>query len=126
MRKKHNPWIFISLTVLTVFNLLVYFGIRAMWSGIVRYTFKAMPYYLLATIVVATLTMIALCIMKKYPKWILFIIVPINLLFLGLDAYIISLTTEAAHYFIREFLYGLAFLGIVSIVPLLWNTIQKS
>ncbi|MBR3840065.1 MAG: metallophosphoesterase [Erysipelotrichales bacterium] len=126
MKKQHNPWIFISFTILTVFNLLVYFAIRAMWSGIVRYTFKAMPYYLLATIIVATLTMMALCIMKKYPKWILFIIIPINLLFLGLDAYIISLTTEATHYFIREFMYGLAFISAVSIVPILWNVIINS
>lgn len=124
-RNQCQPWIFISTTILTIFNLLMYFAIRAMWSGIVRYTFKAVPYYLLATIILATLTMSVLTIIKKYPKWILWIVIPINILFLGLDAYIISLTTEATYYFIREFMYGLAFLGVIALVTFLWNMIPQ-
>ena len=49
----------------------------------------------------------------------------LNVLFLGLDAYIISLTTEATHYFIREFLYGLLFVGIVAAFVFGFTSISK-
>lgn len=118
-----QPWVYISMTILTIFNLLVYFAIRAMWSGIVRYTFKSMPYILLAVILTSTLLMIVLTTTKKYPKWVIFPNILVNILFLGLDAYIISLTTEATYYFIREFMYGLGFVAIIGLIPWLLSTI---
>ena len=52
MKKQCKPWFFITLTILAIFNLLCYFSIRAMWSGIIRYTFDAMPYLLLVGITI--------------------------------------------------------------------------
>ncbi len=125
MKKQCKSWIFISLTLLTIFNLLCYFAIRAMWSGIIRYTFEPMPYILLATLTATALGMI-LCTMNRfYP--ILFAVFTgiLDILFLGLDAYIISLTIEATHYFIREFLYGALFLGMILLIVTLWTILPK-
>lgn len=125
MKKQCKPWIFITLTVLAVFNLLCYFSIRSMWSGIIRYTFHPMPYLLLLGIVVTAFGMVILTMLGKYPRFLAFIAGAVNILFLGLDAYIISLTTEASHYFIREFLYGFAFLGSLGIIIYLWFYLPK-
>lgn len=116
MKKPCKPWIFITVTILALFNLLCYFSIRSMWSGIIRYTFDAMPYLLLAGILVTSLGTTILVMYKKYPRLPAIIAGFIDILFLGLDAYIISLTTEASHYFIREFFYGIAFLGNIGIL----------
>ena len=125
MKKQTKPWFFITITILAIFNLLCYFSIRAMWSGIIRYTFDSMPYLLLAGIIVTSLGTTILVMHKKYPRFIAIIAGLVDILFLGLDAYIISLTTEATHYFIREFLHGFAFLGSIGVILLLWFYLPK-
>ena len=125
MKKQCKPVFFITMTVLAVFNLLCYFSIRSMWSGIIRYTFDTMPYLLLLGIVVTALGMVILTMQKTYPRFPAFIAAIVNILFLGLDAYIISLTTEASHYFIREFLYGAAFAGGLGIILFLWFYLSR-
>lgn len=125
MKKQCKSWIFNTLTLLALFNLLCYFSIRAMWSGIIRYTFDAMPYLLLAGITVTSLGTTILVMHKKYPRFIACIAGLVDILFLGLDVYIISLTTEATHYFIREFLYGFAFIGGIGIILFLWFYLPK-
>lgn len=125
MKKQTKPWIFITITILAIFNLLCYFSIRAMWSGIIRYTFDSMPYLLLAGIIITSLGTTILIMHKKYPRFIAIIAGLVDILFLGLDAYIISLTTEATHYFIREFLHGCAFLGSLGVILFLWFYLPK-
>lgn len=125
MKKQCKPYFFILMTLLTVFNLLCYFSIRSMWSGIIRYTFPAMPYLLLLGIVVTALGMVILTMLKRYPRFPAFTAMLVNILFLGLDAYIISLTTEASHYFIREFFYSFVFLGSLGIILFLWFYLPK-
>ena len=116
MKKQCKPLIFIVINALLLFNLLCYFGIRSMWSGIIRYTFEPMPYILLIVLTITTLATTALALNKKYSLWVAIWGGILDLLFLGLDAYIISLTTEATHYFIREFLYGLFYVGIIALL----------
>lgn len=125
MKKQCKPWLFITLTALAVFNLLVFFSIRSMWSGIIRYTFNAMPYLLLLGITITALGTTILCMHKQYPRFIAFLSGIINTLFLGLDAYIISLTTEATHYFIREFLYGITFAGSLALILYVWFVLSQ-
>lgn len=125
MKKQCKPLFFISMTALAIFNLLCYFSIRSMWSGIIRYTFDAMPYLLLLGIFVTAMGMVILTMLGRYPRFPAFIATTVNILFLGLDAYIISLTTEASHYFIREFLYGVAFLGGLGVILFLWFYLPK-
>lgn len=126
MKKQCKPLFFISMTALAIFNLLCYFSIRSMWSGIIRYTFDAMPYLLLLGIFVTAMGMVILTMLGRYPRFPVFIAATVNILFLGLDAYIISLTTEASHYFIREFLYGVAFLGSLGVILFLWFYLPKA
>ena len=68
MKKQCKPILFLATNVLLVLNLLVYFAIRSMWSGIVRYTFKPMPYILLAVLVITALVSTILSMNKKYPR----------------------------------------------------------
>lgn len=125
MKKQSKPVIFLAMNVLLIFNLLVYFGIRSMWSGIVRYTFKPMPYILLAVLVATVLGVTVLSMNKKYPLPVTIWSGIVNILFLGLDAYIISLTTEATHYFIREFSYGLLYIGIIALLVFTATYVSK-
>ena len=125
MKKQCKPIIFIVVNALLVFNLLCYFGIRSMWSGIIRYTFEPMPYILLIVLGTTTLGATMLSMNKKYPLIMAIWGGVVDVLFLGLDAYIISLTTEATHYFIREFSYGLLYVGIVALIIFLWTYISK-
>jgi len=116
MKKQCKPWLFISSNVFLVLNLLCYFGIRSMWSGIIRYTFDSMPYILLFLLVAACIAATLMTLNNKFrliPAILFFVL---GLVFLGLDAYIISLTTEASHYFIREFLYGLLYLVLIALL----------
>lgn len=125
MKKQCKPWIFISITFITLFNLLCYFAIRSMWSGIIRYTFEAMPYLLLFVLAATTLSTVLFALNRCY------LILPaiwaglVDILFLVLDAFIISFKIEATHYFIREFLYGARFLGILAIILYLWISLPK-
>ena len=97
MKKQCKPILYIISNILLVFNFLVYWGIRSMWSGIVRYTIKPMPYILLVVLVVTILATTICNMLKKHPLILFIWGTIVNLLFLGLDAYIISLTTEATH-----------------------------
>ncbi len=114
MKKQCKPWLFIAINIFAILNLLCYFAIRAMWSGIIRYTFDAMPYILLFTMAGACITGTLMALNGKYYRIPAIIFLILGLLFFGLDAYIISLTTEASHYFVREFLYGLFFMVIIA------------
>ncbi|MBQ6812216.1 MAG: metallophosphoesterase [Agathobacter sp.] len=125
MKKQSKPVIFLAMNVLLIFNLLVYFGIRSMWSGIVRYTFKPMPYILLAVLVITVLGVTTLSMNKKYPLPVTIWSGIVNILFLGLDTFIISLTTEATHYFIREFSYGLLYIGIIALLVFTATYVSK-
>lgn len=116
MKKQCKPITFLIINALLVFNLLCYFGIRSMWSGIIRYTFEPMPYILLFVLCATALGTTALSMNKKYPFIVAIWGGIVDVLFLGLDAFIISLTTEASHYFIREFLYGLFYVCIIALL----------
>ncbi len=116
MKKQCKPWLFIAVNVFLVMNLLCYFAIRAMWSGIIRYTFNAMPYILLFSMVGVCIVSTLMSLNKKYYLIPAILFLLVGLLFFGLDGYIISLTTEASHYFIREYLYGLSYLAVIAII----------
>ena len=125
MKKQSKPWFFIIVTILCIFNLCCYFGIRSMWSGIIRYTFDAMPYILLAVLFFTTLGMYLCFINHFYSKILAIFASIVNLIFIGLDGYIISLTLEATHYFIREFIYNLLFLGSIALIAYIWTILPK-
>ena len=125
LKKQCKPWLFIASNVFAVLNLLCYFGIRSMWSGIIRYTFDSMPYILLFTMLAACLTATLMSLNKKFYLVPAILFALLGLVFFGLDAYIISLTTEASHYFIREFLYNLLYVGIIAILYCLIFVLPK-
>lgn len=125
MKKQCKPAFFLIMNVLLIFNLLVYFSIRSMWSGIIRYTIKPMPYILLAILTVTTLTVTILSMHKKRPAFVSIWAGIINTLFLVLNTFIIAITINSNHYFIREFCYGLLYIGIIATIIALVTVIPK-
>lgn len=116
MKKQCKPWLFISINLVTIFNLLCYISIRSMWSGIIRYTAEMVPYILLGIIALAALTHTLFSINRKYPVIFTVFYIVINVFFLALNGFIISLTLDAAIYFVREFLYSGTFLLIIGVI----------
>lgn len=116
MKKQCRPLLFIIINIVTIFNLLCYTSIRSMWSGIIRYTIEPMPYILLIIIAFCALLHTLLTINRKYPVFFAGVFVIVNLFFLALNGFIISLTLDASMYFIREFLYSGAFLLVIGII----------
>jgi len=84
-----------------------------------------MPYILLAVLVATVLAVTILSMNKLYSRLVAVWAVILNILFLGLDAYIISLTTEATHYFIREFNYGLLYIAIIAALVFISTFVSK-
>ena len=116
MKKQCRPLLFIIINIVTIFNLLCYTSIRSMWSGIIRYTIEPMPYILLIIIAFCALLHTLLTINRKYPVFFAGVFVIVNLVFLALNGFIISLTLDASMYFIREFLYSGAFFLVIGII----------
>lgn len=116
MKKQCKPWMFLLLNITAVLNLLCYYSIRSMWSGIIRYTIEPLPYILLAVIFFCALVHTLYTIKRRYPVLVAVFTGIINVLFLALNAGIIAITLDAASYFIREFLYSAFFLFIIGII----------
>ena len=125
MKKQCKSWLFITINLITIFNLLCYYAIRSMWSGIIRYTADAVPYILLLVIAFCALIQTLFSINKKYPLILLILFTVVNLIFLGLNGFIISLTMDALIYFIREFIYSGVFLLIISGIFIAITTLHK-
>ena len=113
MKKQCKPWLFIASNFLTILNFLCFISIRSMWSGIIEYTAEPVPYLLFAVLSLFALLHILLTLNKKYPFSFLIFSWIINIIFLALNTFIISLTLDASMYFIREFMYSAAFLLII-------------
>ena len=125
MKKQCKSWLFITINLITIFNLLCYYAIRSMWSGIIRYTADAVPYVLLLVITFCALIQTFFSINKKYPLILLILFTVVDLIFLGLNGFIISITLDALIYFIREFIYSGVFLLIISGIFIAITTLHK-
>ncbi len=125
MKKQCKSWFFLAITILTIFNLCSYFGIRSMWSGIIGITNNAVPYILLVVIFITALGMF-LCTINHYrPRLFAIIALIINIIFLGLDGYIVSVTLDATRYFVRETLYNFLFIGVIGLIVYAWTILSK-
>lgn len=119
MKKQCNPKFFIVMNVLLILNTLVFWSIRAMWSGIISIAGKPVPYILMVVLAVTTL---AISICSLYKKHSLLLAIwggVLDVLFLGLNGYMLAVTQDSWAYFIREFFYGATFLGAIALVVFL-------
>lgn len=125
MKKQCKPWIFLLLNFISIFNLLCYFAIRSMWTGMIRYTTEALPYILFAIIFSCALISTLFSLHRKYPILIAVFAGFVNLLFLALNGVIIFITLDATPYFIREFFYGALFLLLVGSIYWVITSLHK-
>jgi len=115
MKKHCKPRTFLIVNALLIFNLLCFFSIRSMWSGIIAIAGKPTPYILLAILTITTLVTTAMSMVKKHCKFTMIWGCIWNLIFFALNGYILSVTLDSLQFFIREFLYGLVFLGVIAL-----------
>ena len=116
MKKQCNQKLFIVINVLLILNLLVFWSIRSMWSGIISIVGKPMPYILMAVLTITALTVTTCSLYKKRPLILSIFAGVLDVLFLGLLGYMLSVTQDSWQYFIREFFYGVVFLGTIGLL----------
>lgn len=119
MKKQCNPKFFIIMNILLILNTLLFWSIRSMWSGIIAIAGKPIPYILMAVLGITALA-VTLCSINQKRPLILFVWGCIlDVLFLGLLGYMLSVTQDSWLYFIREFLSGTLFLGCIALIVIL-------
>lgn len=107
------------MNVLLILNTLIFWSIRAMWSGIIAIAGKSVPYILMAVLAVTTLAVSICSLYKKRPFLLAIFGGVLDVIFIALLAYMLSVTQDSWAYFIREFFYGAAFLGAIALIVLL-------
>lgn len=55
MKKECKPTLFLLMNFVLIFNLLTFWSIRSMWSGIISLTAKPVPYVLWGILAVSTI-----------------------------------------------------------------------
>ena len=113
MNKQCNTKVFTIMNVLLLFNLLMFWSIRSMWSGIIAIAGKPVPYILMAVLTIFTLATSICSFYKKRPIPLAIFGCILDVLFLGLVIYMLSVTQDSWSYFIREFFNGAAFFGVI-------------
>lgn len=119
MKKQCNPKLFIIMNILLILNTLVFWSIRSMWSGIIAIAGHAIPYILMAVLALTTIAVSICSLYKKRPLILTIWGCILDIIFLGLLGYMLSVTQDSWFYFIQEFFYGAAFLGALILVVFL-------
>ena len=115
MKKQCKPLFFLIANVLLILNLLIFWSIRSMWSGIIAIAGKPAPYILFGILAATAFLVTTLSMYRKplFPAMIGSSV--INVLFLGLNGYMLSVTLDSLHYFVLEFIRGTLFLGGIAL-----------
>lgn len=87
-----------------------------MWSGIIALTAKPVPYILCIVLAITTLFTTTLSMYKKHPFPIFTLGTILNILFLVLNGYMISVTLDSLYYFVRGFFSGCIFVGFLAFI----------
>lgn len=114
MKKQCNAKLFLIVHIGLVLNLLIFWSIRSMWSGIINIVSEPVPYILMALLTLITIGTSICSLYKKHPLGLGILGCIFDIIFLGLHGYMLAVTQDSWQYFIREFLYGTAFLGIIT------------
>lgn len=123
MKKNCKPIFFLLTNFILVFNLLTFWSIRSMWSGIISITAKPVPYILCVILAITALLTTILNMYKKYPCAVAIWGTLLNILFLILNGYMIYVTLDSLRYFFRNYVLGCTFIDIIAF--LLRFTINK-
>ena len=119
MKKQCSPKLFIIANVLLILNTLLFWSIRSMWSGIIAIAGKPIPYVLMAVLATVTLVTSICTLYKKHYLSLAIFDAVLDFIFLGLLGYMLSVTQDSWQYFVREFLWGAAFLGTILLIVFL-------
>lgn len=115
MKKNCKPLFFLFTNILLIFNLLTFWSIRSMWSGIISLTAKPVPYILCVLLAITALSATCCSMLKKHSAFIAILGTVFNILFLLLNGYMISVTLDSLYYFVNNFLSGCIFIGFLAL-----------
>ncbi len=116
MKKQCSQKLFLIMNFGLVFNLLLFWSIRSMWSGIINIAGHPTPYILMAVLTIVTIV-VSICTMyKKHPLALGILGCVLDVIFLGLQGYMLAMTQDSWMYFAREFFYGIVFLGGIALI----------
>lgn len=116
MKKQCKPKLFLVMNLGLVLNLLLFWSIRSMWSGIINIAGHPTPYILMAVLTIVTFVTSICSLYKKHPLPLAIFGCTLDVIFLGLHGYMLFMTQDSWQYFIREFVYGVAFLGGIALL----------
>lgn len=119
MKKQCNAKLFIGMNLLLLFNMILFWSIRSMWSGIIAIVGKPIPYVLMAVLALTALGTTICSLNKQRPFLLAIWGCILDILFLGLLGYMLSVTQDSWSYFIREFIQGILFLGAIALLVFL-------
>ncbi|MEG1527976.1 MAG: metallophosphoesterase [Clostridia bacterium] len=117
--KQSKLWLSITSTVISVFNVLCFYAIHSMWSGIIAILGKASPYIIIALMfLIAVASLIILLSGKRYliPTIIFSVL---TLFFFVVECYIISVAYDSYKYFLREFAIAFGFTALIALLVFL-------
>lgn len=118
MQIKSKHWLSIAAAILSLFNLLCFYSIRSMWSGIIAVLGQSSPYFLLGIIFVLSIVATVRVLYRKNTLWVTSVILVMSSFFFAAECYIMSVTWNNYRYFIREFM--LAFTALLGAGLLVW------
>ncbi|HRV72477.1 MAG TPA: metallophosphoesterase [Eubacteriales bacterium] len=113
--KRRMRWLPYVTSALALVNLLIYFAIRPMWSGIIAIIGQASPYIILSVIIALAVTSVTLLLVKKRCLAFELAALILGLFFAAVEAYIMSVTIDSYRYFLREGVYVLLAYAIIAL-----------
>lgn len=115
MKKVSKLWFSIAVAALAVFNVLFFYSIHAMWSGIIAILGTASPYVLISIMFLLAVFTVLMLLGNKRMLIPTIIAAVISLFFFVVCCYVLSVTFDSIKYFVREFAIGLGFTALIAL-----------
>lgn len=108
-----------AASVLSVLNVLFFYAIHFMWSGIIAILGSSSPYIIMALIIIIAVSALILRLTRRNNPVFSVIFIVASLFFLAVEIYITYVTRDSLYYFIRTFLRGALVLGGIAFIVFL-------
>lgn len=111
MKREMPKALAIIIAVLALFNLLFFYSLHSMWSGIVAVLGTLSPYFVISIMFIMVVIAVILFFKKERPLILNIILAVLDLFFFGVEMYMLYVCKSDVLYFIREF-----YLAVISVI----------
>ncbi len=115
MKKECKQWFSIVVASMSVFNVLFFYAIHSMWSGVIGVLGTSSPYIIMALLFVIAVTSVIMLLAKKRNLILTIVCLALTLFFFVAEWYIFSVTYDSGKYFLREFFIGLGYTALIAL-----------